>query len=301
MLNHYKAFSFRAQARGEPRAENPIMNKQTSLKAALLISLLASSPISAQTSGRADGMRFLPDVPGQFRALTERADPLGFHISTTPNPSACKHYQAITRVDGADGTPFFLVTRSGNTPDIPGPDDLLCDDSPGEIGHGHLIVFRMGSREKHGERMRSNRLRKGMHVNNTPPPPEDIATIYFTVVGGIPSDPDPARRPGLVLRDGEPGVALRVYQHPGGMQLVGHMLAIALETPRLPPGPCDFLPPPCDDDPIFLDPTLIMFFDVSDPEAPVFKSQFAPVHSEVVNVSIPAGVTCQNDKPPCGM
>ncbi len=31
------------------------------------------------------------------------------------------------------------------------------------------------------------------------------------------------------------------------------------------------------------------------------KSIVAPHASEVVNVSIPAGVTCQNDKPPCGM
>ena len=37
--------------------------------------------------------------------------------------------------------------------------------------NGHLIVFKMGSREKHGERLRSNRLRKGVHVNATPPPP----------------------------------------------------------------------------------------------------------------------------------
>jgi hypothetical protein len=32
---------------------------------------------------------------GQFNALTQRADPLGFHIGDSPDPSACKHYQAL--------------------------------------------------------------------------------------------------------------------------------------------------------------------------------------------------------------
>ena len=150
------------------------MKTQTFLKAAVLIAFLGPALVSAQTSERVDGMRFVPDVPGQFRALTDRADALGFHRTGTPDPSMCKHYQAITRVDGADGTPFFLVTRSGNTPSIDFlPDDLVCDDSDGETGNGHLIVFRMDSRETHGERLRSNRLRKGVHVNATPPPPED--------------------------------------------------------------------------------------------------------------------------------
>ena len=138
----------------------------------LLVVLVLSGPglmpAIAQLGDREDGMRFIPDVPGQFRALTEFADPLGFNISTTPNPSSCRHYQGIARVDGSDGTPFFYVTRSGNTPDIPYlPDELVCDDSPGERRDGNLVVFRMGSREKNGERLRSNRLAKGVHVNNT--------------------------------------------------------------------------------------------------------------------------------------
>jgi PKD domain len=215
--------------------------------AMLMISFLGLAPVSAQTSDRPDGMRFVPDVPGQFRALTERADALGIYKGGSPNPSSCKHYQAMTRVDGADGTPFFLVTRSGNLPDaLPG---IACDDSPNETGNGHLIVFRMGSRDKNGERMRSNRLRKGVDVDHsTPPDPEDKATIYFTVASG-----------GLVFQDGEGTPPPGVYQHPGGMALVGHMLALAVEAPR--ESGID---------------TLIMFFDVSDPEAPVFRSQSAP-------------------------
>jgi len=252
------------------------MNRQRFLKAGLLVSFLGLSVVNAQLSDRPDGMRFVPDVPGQFRALTERPDALGFHISTTPDPSACRHYQGIVRVDGADGTPFFLVTRSGNTPD--GVPELVCDDSDGEKRNGNLIVFRMGSRDKHGERMRSNRLRKGEHVDNTPPPSDDIATKYFTVVAG-----------GLVFRGDSDPLLPRVFQHPGGMQVVGHMMAMASETPRPFPNGCGVCfiisnpPPECDvcfNYDSFPFPTLIMFFDVSNPEGPIFKSQFVPVDQD---------------------
>ena len=179
-------------------------------------------------------MRFVPDVMNQFRDLTERADALGFHLGESPDPSTCRHYQAIMRVDAADGTPFFLVTRSGNRPDEV-PSEQCARVKPlrqARPATGTSSSFRMGSRDKHGERMRSNRLRKGIHVDHTAPPPEDKAWTYFTVVGGNPGDPDPAKRPGLVLRDGDGTPPQRVYQHPGGMQLVGHMLAVAVETPR---------------------------------------------------------------------
>jgi hypothetical protein len=88
----------------------------------------------------------VPNVVEQFNALTERADPLGFDIVDSPNPSTCRHYQGLARLEGPDGTPYLIVTRSGNTPELPGPDDPLCDDSPGETGHGNFIVVRMGSR-----------------------------------------------------------------------------------------------------------------------------------------------------------
>ena len=257
------------------------MNKRTFLKAALLISLLAPSSVIAQSSGRDDGMRFLPDVEGQFRALTERADPLGFHRGGSPNPSTCRHYQGMTRVDGPDGTPFFIVTRSGNLPDTEYvPDDLVCNDSPGETENGHLIVFRMDSREKHGERLRSNRLRKGVHADDTAPPLEDKAAIYFTVVDGSEG--------GLVFRDGEGTQPQKVYQHPGGMQLIGKMLAIAVETPRQFGSQSDCnacvltgSEEACDRCLNYQrapNRTQIMFFDVSNPEEPVYKSQYAPIN-----------------------
>jgi len=256
--------------------KDQIVKRTLVCKIAVLIGLVQSELAIAQISDRPDGMRFVPDVPGQFFSFTERADALGFHIAGSPNPSGCKHYQAMTRVDMADGMPFFLVTRSGLLPDTVPLADVVCDDSPDETGNGHLIVFKMASRDKNGERLRSNRLRKGVNVDGTPPPPEDVATIYFTIVDG-----------GLVFRDGEGTTPQKVYQHPGGMQLIGNMLAIAVESPRDPLSDCikvclgnqtciDF----CNDNihyEVAPNPTLIMFFDVSDPEAPVFKSQFAPV------------------------
>ena len=47
------------------------MNMRTFLKAALLFSLLAPAQVSAQTSDRRDGMRFVPNVPDQVFNLTQ--------------------------------------------------------------------------------------------------------------------------------------------------------------------------------------------------------------------------------------
>lgn len=187
---------------------------------------------------------FVPDVLGQFNALSERADPMGFHIGESPNPSTCKHYQGLARIEGPDGTPYLIITRSGNTPDIPSlPDDLVCDDSPGETGDGSLLVVRMGSRDRHGERFRSNRQTKGARFDVTPPDYRDTVATWFRFQGG----------------NGFPH-----YGHPGGMQAVGHMLAIAVEhryEPELPR-------------------TVVLFVDMTDPINPAITSQF-PVENEV--------------------
>lgn len=213
---------------------------------------MALMPFVAATAG--DLRRpaeFVPDLVTQFAALSVRADPLGLHIGTSPNPSSCKHYQAIVRLQGQDGTPYFVMTRSGNTPPIGLlPDDWACDDSPGETGHGNLIVFRMDSREKHGERMRSNRLRKGVHVDDTPPDARDVAVRFYTTT-----------EHGLVERDGTPEApAARVYGHPGGMQTVGNILAVALETPYDSNSP----------------ESMVLFLDMSNPESPQPTSAYAP-------------------------
>ncbi len=239
-----------------------LINKNLRLGAMVLTGMLFSAAVHAQSSGRDDGMRFVPDVPGQFISLTRNPEALGLNVGGSPNPSACRHYQAIVRVDGADGTPFFLMTRSGNTPPFPG--EPGCDDSDGETRNGHLIVFRMGSRDMNGERLRGNRYKKGVHISKTQPPLDDKASIYFTVVEN-----------GLVPFDGGDTVPPKVYQHPGGMQLVGNILGIALEIPRQSALPYDA---PDDNYDKALNRTLISFFDVSDPETPRFKSNFVPIN-----------------------
>ena len=271
---------------------------------------IAAMAVAAQTSNeRQKGMRFIPDVPHAFYNLTEYADPLGLNITTTPDPSSCRHYQGMARLTAADGTPFFYLTRSGNTPFPPG--EAGCFDSPGETRNGHLVVFKMDSRDRNGERLRSNRLKKGLHINDTVPNAFDRATVYFTIVGGDPEASDPAKRPGLILRDGlDSSIAPpRVYQHPGGMQQVGNMLAIPLEAPRQNGSGADF-------DRCILDldldacnryfnypkapyPSAIHFYDVSVPEEPKFKSQFIPVNAagEVLDVAGTVGLTqLQNGK-----
>lgn len=238
----------------------------------MLAVLAAATPTMARATptdqhARADGLRFVPDVEAQFVAMTgpEGGDALGFHKTGTPDPSHCRHYQGMVRVDAADGTPYFLVTRSGNAPeDVP-----LGACATGDDGLGNLVVVRMESRPKHGERMRSNRLSKDEAVSHTPPPPEDRAVKVFSFVqGGIAE--------GVVMPD-------KGYQHPGGMQLVGHTLAVAVESPQVYIQCTD----PADSetcvywaDAMADSPTLIQFFDVSNPEAPVFKSEFAPVKSD---------------------
>ena len=41
---------------------------------------------------------------------------MGIHIGESPNPNTCRDYQGLARIDGPDGTPYLIVTRSGKTP-----------------------------------------------------------------------------------------------------------------------------------------------------------------------------------------
>jgi hypothetical protein len=81
--------------------------------------------------------------------------------------------QGVVRVDAPDGTPYLLVSRSGRTL-------ALCLPGSGSE-RANVYVVRMGSRDKNGERLRSNRLRKGMETTDTPPETEDrvVKTLLF--------------------------------------------------------------------------------------------------------------------------
>ncbi len=199
------------------------------LAAVIILTGIASG---AAAQGTKQTVRFVPDVVGQFTALTQRADAMGFELYG-PDPSQCDHHQAIVRVDAADGTPYFLVSRStqdeGTNP--------LCE---GGSTHSNIYIVKMGSRDKTGERLRSNRLARYKETTDTPPDPADkvVSTILFDGSSEWPH-----------------------YDHPGAMQLVGNVMALALEAgqsgqPK----------------------TKILFFDVSDPEHPgLLDNSFDPM------------------------
>ena len=207
------------------------------MKPGMALSILAAAlvqtgaPRDADAQGTKQTVRFVPDVLGQFAALTQRADAMGFELNG-PDPSQCDHMQAIVRVDAADGTPYFLVSRStqdeGTNP--------LCE---GGSTHSNIYIVKMGSRDKTGERLRSNRLMRGVETTYTPPDSADKVVD-------------------TILLDGS--TQWPHYDHPGAMQLVGNVVAIALEAGQSGQSA-----------------TRILFFDVSDPEHPrMLEKSFDP-------------------------
>ena len=111
-----------------------------------------------------------------------------------------------------------------------------------------MYIVRMDSRDKHGERMRSNRLHLGMETTDTPPHTNDRAVRS-------------------VLFDGS--TEFPHYGHPGGMQQVGSIVALALEAGK-------------DGNPT----TKIIFMDVSDPQYPKLlnKASIRPPRRPVSSV-----------------
>lgn len=190
------------------------------------------------------GARFLPDAVAQFNALNAVPDPLGFHIDGSPDPSSCKHYQGLERYAGADGTVYFFVTRSGNVPT--GVPSILCREDSVVVTDdpGNLLVVRMASRDTQGERLRSNRLARGRDTDRSAPPAGDTVVRTITFDGS---------------QDGN-GQFWPAYGHPGGMQLVGDTLAVAMEASYAPEdGWAE---------------RLVLFLDVSDPTLPRITSTF---------------------------
>ena len=223
-----------------------------SIFGALAIAAFSVRDVSAQEPHQQ--VRFVPNVVGQFNALSSRPDPMGFHIGDGPDPSQCRHHQALIRTEAADGTPYFIVSRSG-------PPRDFCDETidPFHVGNpiANLYVVRMGSRDKQGERLRSNRLRRDLATRYTPPEAED------RVVRSIPYD-GTAEWPH--------------YDHPGGMQQVGNIVALGVEYPaRNFVGP---YPGHWEQEDPNAPPVLVQFLDVTDPENPQIKSVFKPTETQ---------------------
>jgi hypothetical protein len=194
-------------------------------------------PAGAQTGGVSTTVYYPPDVVGQFNALSERAEALGFGIGDSPDPLNCRHYQGVARSTGV-GDPFLFVTHNGNDNWKSCP---FRHDYPGA-----LLVVDMASRPDDGERLRSNRIRRDTSTVDTPPPASDttVAVVRFDGKGVWPP-----------------------YHHPGGVQMVGDVLVVPLE------GPCrteDCVVPEN------LPEHQILFVDVSNPTNPRPLSTFVP-------------------------
>ena len=195
-----------------------------------------------------------PDVVGQVNGLTARADALGWHIGDSPDPSMCYHYQGVVRSEGP-GTPYLFVSKSGN---FPGPICLTwCGNIPcTEVGDGPgtIQIVRMGSRGTDGERLRSNRIVRNKETEDSVPPSEDVVVRTITLDG----------------TDGWPS-----YGHPGGMQMLGDVLAVAIEKPYT-----------AEDADANLN--RILFIDVRDPEDPRLLSSVPIQASETFSAGVVA-------------
>ena len=192
---------------------------------------------------------FVPDVEAQFHALSYRPDALGFDIGETVEPTTCKHYEGIAGLQGADGTPYFVLTRSGLEVFIPCP---ATEDEPGS-----LVIVRMGSREKTGERLRSNRLKRGEETEDTYSDPDCTNPSCLTDVG-------------ISFRnfngdDGWPRMG-----HPESMQVIGNILVVGVDTP-LTAG---------NDRSSTLPKMRVLFMNASDPENLQIVNEFVPAHMD---------------------
>lgn len=213
---------------------------------------------SAATPG--EEVYYPPDVQSQFEAITDRADAMGFWLGDAPfDPSLCRHWQGVARSSGP-GTPYMFASRSGNQPPVPCLQ--WCDDwnvPCTEVGDGpgHLVVVRMGSRDVDGERLRSNRLVRDTETEDSRPDTRDrvVSTITFDGTDGWPN-----------------------YGHPGGLQLIGDVLAVPLETPY-------------GGDP---DMNEVVFIDVSNPETPTFISSMPVQTSDDFTAGLVAITTQPN-------
>ncbi len=141
----------------------------------------------------------VPDVETQFGNLQLHGDPVGFRVGVGDDPSNCRHYQGIARVNAPDGTPYLILSRSGT--------DAGIHCLPDGDRVGELVVVKMGTRDLDGERLRSNLLVSGQDIEDTAPRPDDEIVYHVQLDGN----------------NGWPA-----YSHPGGMQAVGDVVVIAL-------------------------------------------------------------------------
>lgn len=199
-------------------------NFRESTRVALgFVGLLALTAVTAEAAVGREQNRSIPNVLDQFLALKHHGEWLGFNmVGFDFGLCGKRHWQGIQRNNNV-GIPYLYLTDSQNADDR----QFLCGLGGKDAGPGHLVVVQMLSRDRDGERLRSNRLERDKET-------EDTAPHAFDQITKVIEFP---------------------YAHLGGMQLVGNVLAIPLETPGI-------QSPPLPDG-------LVVFFDVSDPAFPV--------------------------------
>jgi hypothetical protein len=173
---------------------------------------------------------------GAFNSLSQSADALAFARNGSPAPTDCKHIEGIARKDNADGTQYLIYTKSGLV-----PTGCFGDDDP-----GYFVVARMGSRESGGERLRTNLVPFDGGPANWPSLADDKVVSYTPL-------------------DGAHG--LPAYRHPGGMQVLGDVVAIGTENPYAGERVR----------------ATVLFINISDPEHPVLASKFDPLDPDTQN------------------
>jgi hypothetical protein len=122
--------------------------------------------------------------------------------------------------------PYLFLTRSGNDGWVYDPilGQIIgtrcslggCGSFTSDVKPGELAVVRLGSRDRDGERLRSNLFEKGTRISDTKPPEKDKAVAAYYFDGTFPEGPN---------FTGESPK----YMHPGSMQLVGDVLVVALD------------------------------------------------------------------------
>jgi hypothetical protein len=184
-----------------------------SVLAASTSPVATSEAYSAETMGISEENRTVDDVTAAFDALTHHGEWLGFHMGEAPDTSPCPTDEHIQG-----------IARSPQT----GKPIFYVTRSGNvhdEDYYGSLMVVEMGSRDTDGERLRSNRLFSDHETRTSRPPGGD------KVIKNISYDS---------------------WEHPGGIQMVGDILAVPLEGP---PGGFER--------------SKVIFYDCSDPKNPV--------------------------------
>src|SRR5262245_53445536 len=212
-------------------------------------------------SVRAQSAAFVPNVEARFNALSVRPDALGFGIGNTPDLTTCKHYEGIARLQSADGTPYCVLTCSV----LEVVPCVLTEDEPGS-----LTSVRMGSREKNGERLRSNRLKKGKDLADTFSEPDCVGDAY----PGCLQDVAVAHR----RFNGDGGWP--IYGHPESMQTLGNILVVGVDTPLDADWDRDSSAPPM----------RVLFMNAADPEHLEIINEFVPANAPFYNREINGGI-----------